>query len=71
MQKIRPLQCGSRYAINGEGVTAVQVKTMGVGLLSGTRIVHLAGNARRYRLTQWPDGTIYRVQRVSESTPCH
>lgn len=62
MQHVRYLQIGSRYAIRGKEVIAVQIRSLyGIGL----RIVTLrAGDGDEYKLNQWHDGAIYRISKV-------
>ena len=64
MQTLKRIECGKKYSINGLLVEAIHIITYGRGQISGMQIIHfVSDNGLRFKATQWPDGTIYRVIR--------
>lgn len=62
MQTLKRFECGKKYLVKGCLVEAASILTYGRGQLAGVQIVHFAGsNGLRFKTTQWPDGTIYRL----------
>lgn len=66
MQTVRSIELGKKYSIKGRLVEAVQILTYGRKPLSGTKIIHFSGEQGiRFKATQWPDGTIYRITKCA------
>jgi hypothetical protein len=63
-QTAKPFELGREYSVSGVIAVAVAIKSYS-GLLSGVQRVYLDdGMGKTYKLTRWPDGTIYRINRA-------
>ena len=60
--RVAPIQCGQRLSVRGEPVEAVSILNL-AGPANGIRVIHAANDNNRYRMVQWPDGSIYRIKR--------
>lgn len=61
MQRIAPIQCGRKYAVNRREVTAVLVRSYGPKADFAKLVTLEAEDGSRFKLVQWGDGSIYRV----------
>jgi len=60
MQKIRSIEIGQNYAIQGEKVKAVMIRCLGAKFNHMQQIT-FEGNGKYYVANQWADGSIYRI----------
>ena len=61
MQIIKRLELGKDYSVNGVKVKATHVISYIGGLLDGTQVVYFVNDNIQFKVTRWPDGSVYRV----------
>ena len=57
----KKFELGKKYSVNGVIIEAVQIATYECGMLAGTQVVYFVNDEIQFKVTRWPDGSVYRV----------